>query len=115
MNSVIYNSNSVSIISVHMQLLKSQLDTKYFNHSVYTEIKSLAPFTGYMEECAKVAWGLCIQTPPMVINCEDTLYNPDLHKKFYNADKNSADIVMHMWPVLKQSNGPVLVRGIVLT
>ena len=82
---------------------------------MYTEVKSLPPFTDYMEECVKVAWGLCIQTPHMIIRCKENVYNPDFHKRFYNADKNSKDIVMYMWPMLTQLNGPVLVRGIVLT
>lgn len=99
----------------HMQLLKSQLDAKYFNHPVYAEVKSLLPFIGYMEECVKVAWGLCIQTPHMTISCKDTVYSPDIHKRFYNADKSRENIIMYMWPVLAQFNGPVLVRGIVLT
>ena len=63
----------------------------------------------------KVAWGLCIQTPHMIINCNETVYDPDLHKRFYNADKALVDIVMYMWPILTQFNGPVLVKGIVLT
>lgn len=99
----------------NLQLLMSQLDAKYFNHPVYMEAKSLPPFMGYMEECVKVAWGLCIQTPHMIISCKDTVYNPDLHNRFYNADRNMVDILMYMWPVLTQMNGPVLVRGIVLT
>lgn len=99
----------------HLQLLKSLLDAKYFNHPAYAEVKGLAPFIGYMEECVKVAWGLCIQTPHLTISCKDTVYNPDTHKRFYNANKSMVDIIMYMWPALTEINGHVLVPGIVLT
>lgn len=96
-------------------MLWSQLDEKYFDHPLYLEVKDLPPFVDYIEECVKVAWGLCIQSPHMTINCKETVYHPDLHKRFYNADKNQTNIVMYMWPILTQFNGTVLVRGTVLT
>lgn len=99
----------------HLQLLKSQLDSKYISHPAYAEVKGLASFVGYMEECVKVAWGLCIQTPHMTINWKDTVYNPDIHKRFYNADESMVDIIMYMWPTLTELNGHVLMQGIVLT
>ena len=96
-------------------MLRSQLDTKYAVHTVYAEVKGLQPFVDYVEECVKVAWALCIQTPHMTIDCREVVYGREHHKRFYNADKSRTDVVMYMWPVLRQFNGPVLVRGIVLT
>lgn len=98
-----------------LQLLLSQLDTEFSSQPLYSKIKTLAPYISYVEECVRVAWGLCIQTPPMTISCESTVYSPDLHKRFYNADKSSMDIIVYMWPALMQTSGPVLVRGVVLT
>ena len=98
-----------------LQMLMTQLDIKFSSQPLYRKIKTLAPYISYVEECVRVAWGLCIQTPPMTINCESTVYSPDLHKRFYNADKSSTDIIVYKWPVLMQTSGPVLVRGVVLT
>ena len=96
-------------------MLVSRLDAKYCDHTMYTEVKALTAVGDYMEECVKVAWGLCIQTPHMTIDCNGTVYDPEHHKRFFTADKRQTDITAYMWPVLRQFNGPVLVRGIVLT
>ena len=96
-------------------MLVSKLDGKYGDHAMYAEVKGLSAVADYMEECVRVAWGLCIQTPHMTIDCSDTVYDPERHKRFYSADKRQTDIVMCIWPVLTQFNGPVLVQGIVLT
>ena len=96
-------------------MLWSQLDKQYFNHPLYAEVKDLPPFIDYTEECVRVAWALCIQTPPMTISCRETVYHSGLHKRFYNADKNQANILMHVWPVLMEINGDAIVRGTVLT
>ena len=112
---MLYNYIYLNILPHNMQSLMYQLDVKFASRPLYDQIKTLSAFTSYVEECVRVAWGMCIQTPPMIIDCESTVYNPEKHKRFYNADKNSTDIIMHMWPVLVQSSGPVLVRGVVLT
>ena len=96
-------------------MVESELDARYSDHAVFAEVRGLAPFADYMEECVKVAWGLCIQTPHMTIDCSETVYNQEHHRRFYSADKRQRDIVMYMWPVLYQFSGPVLVRGTVLT
>ena len=98
-----------------MQMLVSKLGAKYCDHTMYPEVKGLPAVADYMEECVKVAWGLIIQTPHMTIDWSDTVYNPEHHKRFYSADKRQTDILMYMWPVLTQFNGPILVQGIVLT
>ena len=111
-------THSIHCVCMHgstTQMLKCQLDAKYLNSAVYAEVKGLQPFVDYMKECVRVAWALCIQTPHMTINCSEMVYKREHHKRFYNADKSRKDILMYMWPILTQFNGPVLVQGIVLT
>ncbi len=92
------------------------LSESYSNSPAYAQIKQLEAFNSYMEECAKVSWDLCVQTPPMVLNQSETEFNFDLHTRFFNADKCSSEIVTYLWPILLQSSsGSVLFRGVVVT
>ena len=96
--------------------METKLAEKYSEIPVYVEIKQLEPFLSYISECAHVSWALRVQTPPMVINYSETEYSFDLHRRFYNANKNSDEIIVYHWPTLLQtSSGPILFRGVVLT
>ena len=82
----------------------------------YSELKKLQPFCAYLEECVRVAWDLSVQTPPMVISCSESEFNCDLHTRFFNANKDSNDIILHLWPTLLQSSSrQILFRGVVMT
>lgn len=88
----------------------------YAETPAYARIQQLEAFTSYISDCARVSWDLCVQTPPMMLNHTETEFNSDLHTRFYNANKDSNEIIMYLWPTLLQSSsGPILFRGVVLT
>ena len=99
-----------------MQAVKKHLGQRYEGNKVYREVAKTEPFQTYIGECAKVSWDLCVQTPPMVIDCSVREFNPDMHKHFYKSKTESGEIVMYHWPTLLQTmTGPVLFQGRVQT
>ena len=98
-----------------MQETKRLLSDKYSADVAYSKMRQLEPFASYVTECARLAWDLVIQCPPMLVDYTEGEFSPDRHSHFYNSNKTSPEIVMHLWPVLIQASGPVLVRGIVIT
>lgn len=98
------------------QDVKQKLLQKYSDHSPYAKVCELEPFLGYLKECARLAWDLCVQTPPMTINFSLTEFIPDMHWRFFDSDKSSDKILAYLWPTLLQdSSGVILFRGCVLT
>ena len=96
--------------------MKQKLLQKYSDHSPYAKVCELEPFLGYLKECARLAWDLCVQTPPMTINFSLTEFIPDMHWRFFDSDKSSDKILAYLWPTLLQdSSGVILFRGCVLT
>lgn len=99
-----------------MQAVKQHLAQRYERNEVYNEAAKTKEFQTYVQECAQVSWDLCVQTPPMVIDCSVKEFNPDMHKHFYKSKKESGEIAMYHWPTLLQtSSGPILFPGIVQT
>lgn len=81
----------------------------------YAQIRQLKQFTSYTLECARLSWDLCVQSPPMLLSCQETEFCLEMHTHFYDSNKTSPDIVLHLWPTLIQASGHTLVRGIVMT
>lgn len=98
------------------QSIKQHLGQRYEGNKVYDAAAETEAFRTYIQECAKVSWDLCVQTPPMVIDCSIKEFNPDMHKHFFTSNKDSNEIVRYHWPTLLQSTaGPVLSPGTVQT
>ena len=109
---------------IYFQEVMSELGKKHMSLTtdnnlppeVFPQLVGLRSFMAYVEECAHITWELCVQTPPMVVSCEDQEFSVERHHRFYNADKTSTAILSHLWPVLLQTpTGPILVRGTVMT
>lgn len=101
---------------LYIQAVKTLLEQRYKTNEVYKEASKTETFQTYIQECAKVSWDLCVQTPPMVIDCSVKEFNPDMHKRFHTSNKDSEDILMYHWPSLLQStSGPILALGTVQT
>ena len=89
---------------------------KYSSSPIFDQAKDLEALHTYTKECSKVAWDLCVQTPPMVINYHEEQFNFDLHTRFYTSNKDLCDIFIYHWPTLLQSSpGQVLSKGVVQT
>lgn len=100
----------------NLQRVNEYLDESYGKSDVYKAAARTDAFQTYVSECAKVSWDLCVQTPPMVIECNVREFNPEMHKRFHMSNPDSDQIVMYHWPTLLQTNpGPILSQGIVQT
>lgn len=83
---------------------------------MYSAAAKTDAFQTYIHECAKVSWDLCVQTPPMVIDCSVKEFTADMHKHFHTSKTESGEIVMYHWPTLLQTkSGPILSPGVVQT
>lgn len=109
-------SHKVTKILLCPQNIKLQLSLKYADYEIFHKICETEAFFMYMYECAQVCWDLCVQTPPMIIDCTETEYRDDLHKRFYDSNNLSPFILLYHWPTLLQTpSGPILARGVVQT
>ena len=76
----------------------------------------MEPVVSYLHECAHLSWDMVVQTPPMVINYQEVEFIPELHTRFYSANRDSNQIIAYLWPTLVQlSSGSVLFKGTVIT
>ena len=99
-----------------MQRVNDYLEERYGKNDIYKAAAETDAFQAYVKECAKVSWDLCVQTPPMVIDCNAREFNPEMHKRFHTSNRLSEEIVMYHWPTLLQTSpGPILSQGIVQT
>lgn len=87
-----------------MQRVEELLAQKYGEYPVFHKIKELETVKCYINECSKICWDLCVQTPIMLINSSETLFNDDLHQRFYDSNKESLDISFYLWPTLYQES-----------
>lgn len=112
----VIRGNKYFLFLTYIQSVKQHLGQRYEGNKVYSAAAETEAFQTYIQECAKVSWDLCVQTPPMVIDCTIKEFNPDMHKHFFKSNKESNEIVMYHWPTLLQSTaGPVLSPGTVQT
>ncbi|KAK3870127.1 hypothetical protein Pcinc_024606 [Petrolisthes cinctipes] len=52
----------------------------------YPSLKLCDGLLQYVKDCVRLAWGLCNQTPPYVIDYETRTYRKDSHVRFHTAD-----------------------------
>ncbi len=98
--------------------MEDLLEEKYGHYPVFTQAKEVEAVRSYIGECSRVCWDLCVQTPAMLINSTETVYNDELHQRFFVSNKESCDIIMYIWPtLLQESLGGImlLVKGCVQT
>lgn len=100
--------------------MKEKLYTQYVTqgaHPIVNQILDVGAYLVYIEECVRVSWELCVQSPVMVLNCSERHFDVDLHHRFHLADMSSSIIKAYVWPTLLQSSGPtcVLFKGVVIT
>ncbi|XP_032233020.2 uncharacterized protein LOC5508369 [Nematostella vectensis] len=70
----------------------------------------------FIEECVDVAWRLSVQTPPMVIEYESTVFSGKKHTRFYTSDMEADNIKFYVWPALMdKDNETVHYKGVVVT
>eukprot|EP00731_Ephydatia_muelleri_P020279 Em0013g6a len=75
-----------------VQEVKKKLHTQYAEKgcATITQIFDVGAYLAYIEECVRVSWELCVQSPAMTLNSEMT----------------SSLIKSFIWPTLLQSSGP---------
>nr|XP_006818056.1 PREDICTED: uncharacterized protein LOC102807621 [Saccoglossus kowalevskii] len=70
----------------------------------------------FIDSCARLAWGLVVQTPPLTLEFNDKpVYNPNQHQlSGIKSESIKPDTVLvYIWPVLReQDNGRVVCKGI---
>ena len=97
-------------------MVEWDLEKKYGSLPCFHQIMRLESFKAYIHEAAKLTWDLVVQTPPMMLNCKEVEFVPELHKRFHTADRSSDLIISYQWPTLiQESSGTVLLRGVVIT
>lgn len=100
----------------HTQRVKDLMTVKYCSASIIDQIKDLEVLNSYINECSKVTWDLCVQTPPMIISYQDDTFNFDLHTRFYTSDKDSSALLMYHWPtLLQETSNQIISKGVVQT
>lgn len=97
------------------QNVRIQLSLKYSDSQVFKKVSEVEAFSSYVQECGQVCWDLCVQTPPMLIDYNETEFNFDMHTRFYESDMNSSVILLYHWPTLLQTTTGPISRGIVQT
>lgn len=99
--------------------VKKKLHAKYTKerYTTITQIFEVGAYLAYIEECVRVSWELCVQSPAMTLNCSEKYFEADFHHRFHSADLTSSLIKSFIWPTLLQSSGPtcVLYKGVVVT
>ena len=102
-----------------VQEVKKKLHAKYTKerYTTITQIFEVGAYLAYIEECVRVSWELCVQSPAMTLNCSEKYFEADFHHRFHSADLTSSLIKSFIWPTLLQSSGPtcVLYKGVVVT
>lgn len=92
------------------------LEKKYGSLPCFHIIMRLDAVLTYITETARLSWDLVVQNPPMILNCTEIEFVPELHRRFHTADQSSDLIVSYQWPTLIQDRtGSVLIKGIVVT
>lgn len=82
----------------------------------YPSLKSCEGLLQYIKECVRLAWGLCNQTPPYVIDYETRTYRKESHVRFHTADPEKEVIKTYLWPALLEGHGgPCVQKGVVVT
>lgn len=96
-----------------------KIHTQYMekNRTIITQTLEVGAYLAYIEECVRVSWELCVQSPTMTLNCSEKYFDADLHHRFHLADTTSSLIKAFIWPTLLQSSGAtcVLFKGVVIT
>ena len=73
---MIKNTRKFDILD--MQRVNDYLEERYGKNDIYKAAAETDAFQAYVKECAKVSWDLCVQTPPMVIDCNAREFNPEM-------------------------------------
>lgn len=98
------------------QMTEWDLGNRYGNHPQFSLIMELAPVVTFLKECSQLAWDMMVQSPPMIINVNEREFIPELHTRFFEANKKSSLILYYLWPTLMQSSsGVILNKGMVVT
>eukprot|EP00731_Ephydatia_muelleri_P036776 Em0324g4a len=102
-----------------VQEVKKKLHTQYAEKgcATITQIFDVGAYLAYIEECVRVSWELCVQSPAMTLNCSEKHFDADFHLRFHSAEMTSSLIKSFIWPTLLQSSGPtcILFKGVVIT
>eukprot|EP00731_Ephydatia_muelleri_P020277 Em0013g4a len=91
-----------------VQEVKKKLHTQYAEKgcATITQIFDVGAYLAYIEECVRVSWELCVQSPAMTLNCSEKHFDADFHLRFHSAEMTSSLIKSFIWPTLLQSSGP---------
>ncbi|XP_015924662.1 uncharacterized protein [Parasteatoda tepidariorum] len=82
----------------------------------YPCLKKCSGLVKYAKDCVRLAWCLCNQNPPYLIDYETRTFRRDYHMRFHTSNQKSDAIKSYLWPTLVEGeNGPCVHRGVVLT
>lgn len=82
----------------------------------YPCLKTCEGLIQYIQDCVKLAWGLCNQTPPFSIEYETRTFRRDMHVRFHSSNQDSDQIKTYLWPaLLEKDKGPCVHKGVVVT
>eukprot|EP00731_Ephydatia_muelleri_P037343 Em0446g3a len=85
-----------SVLSVqhrgHRTGVKKKLHTQYAEKgcATITQIFDVGAYLAYIEECVRVSWELCVQSPAMTLNCSEKHFDADFHLRFHSAEMTSS-------------------------
>ena len=98
------------------QMVTTHLWEKYRNLSSLHEIKASHEILTFIQNCVQISWDMCVQAPPLVLNCSEEEFDPAHHQRSYLAERHTDVIIAYSWPTLVQAPaGPVLYKGHVIT
>lgn len=82
----------------------------------YPSLKSCQALKHYIRECVLVSWALTVQNPPFVIDYDNTIFDENLHERFYLSNPESSIILSFIWPTLLEGEGgPCAFKGVITT
>ena len=97
-------------------MVTTHLWEKYRNLSSLQEIKRSVQIMLFIRDCVQISWDMCVQAPPLVLNCSEEEFDPAHHQRSYLAERHADVIIAYSWPTLVQAPaGPVLYKGHVIT
>ena len=96
-----------------LQYVMDQICRALYEHPT---LASSLPLRQYIDECTRLSWSLVVQSPPLGLEYDATVYDPFMHERFYTSDNNSDHIAWYLWPsLLEKQTGKCISKGIVIT
>lgn len=98
------------------QMVTTHLWEKYRNLPRLQEIRQSSQVLHFIKDCVQISWDMCVQSPPLILNCSEEEFDPAHHQRAYLAEHQADSIIAYLWPTLVQAPvGPVLYKGHVIT